>query len=73
MLQNTLHYSALEAGIVQTPAAFAFMVVARWSGSHLAHHHPRRPAGYEGIAGGIATTAQQVGAVSGLAALTVQP
>ena len=73
MLQNTLHYSALEAGIVQTPAASH-----SWSlpvGPDRTWHTtiPGAPAGYEGIAGGIATTAQQVGAVSGLAALTVQP
>lgn len=126
MFQNTLDYTALQAGLAQTPAAVAFMVVARWSGSRLARHRPQQlllpasllliagfgwlaaigshgprlegilgstlligvgiglafptimtiatadvPAGYEGIAGGVATTAQQVGAASGLAVLTV--
>ncbi len=126
MFQDSLGYTAVTSGLAQTPAAVAFMLTARWAGSRLARHHPRRlllpgsallmagfgwlagsgshssyfgallgptllvgvgvglafpaivtiattgiPHGFEGIAGGVATTAQQVGAASGLAILTV--
>jgi len=34
-LQNVLHYSALRAGLGQTPAAVTFMVIARWAAALL--------------------------------------
>ncbi|WP_433463039.1 MFS transporter [Spirillospora sp. CA-128828] len=34
-LQNVLHFSALQAGLGQTPAAVTFMVIARWASALL--------------------------------------